>query len=162
MNLLGVKDNDTIQFGQDLLAQNRNQTVAFRNGDFASPTYTKYGGDVYDNKGKKLSHLTAAQKTAVASLQNHVTTELSASDKVVNGDLLRFYQPAGFKKVVKSDYNYKKSAGLKALKQAQKKKPTSLKAENKGKSLLSEYTTDAPELKSSNSSASDSSSSSTK
>ncbi|QGG60057.1 LTA synthase family protein [Loigolactobacillus bifermentans] len=163
LNLLGVKNNDTIQFGQDLLATNRNQTVAFRNGDFVSPTYTKYGGDVYDSKtGKELKHLTTTQKAAVATLQNHVTTELSASDKVVNGDLLRFYQPKGFKKVIKSAYNYKKSAGLKELKKAQKKEPTSLKAKNKGKSLLSEYTTDAPELKSSNSSTSTSDSSSSK
>ncbi|ANK60080.1 LTA synthase family protein [Loigolactobacillus backii] len=150
LNLLGVKNQDTIQFGQDLLAPNRNQTVAFRNGDFVSPTYTKYGGDVYDSQtGKELKHLSAKQKVAVDNLQNHVTTELSASDKVVNGDLLRFYQPKGFKKVIKSDFNYKESVGVKKLKKAEKDDPTSVKAKNNGKSTMSDYQTDAPELKSS-------------
>lgn len=43
LNLLGVKNTGTVQFGSDLLAPNRNQTVAFRNGDFVTPTYTKWG-----------------------------------------------------------------------------------------------------------------------
>lgn len=147
LNLLGVKNSDTIQFGTDLLATNRKQTVAFRNGDFASPTYTKYNGDYYDSTGKQLKNLTTAQKKSIDDMQNYVTNTLSASDKVINGDLLRFYQPEGFKKVVKGAYNYKKSAALKQLKKANKKKSTSLVSKNGGKSTMSEYQTDAPELK---------------
>lgn len=147
LNLLGVKNSDTIQFGTDLLATNRKQTVAFRNGDFASPTYTKYNGDYYDSTGKQLKNLTTAQKKSIDDMQNYVTNTLSASDKVINGDLLRFYQPEGFKKVVKGAYNYKKSAALKQLKKANKKKLTSLVSKNGGKSTMSEYQTDAPELK---------------
>ena len=37
MDLLGIKDTGTVQLGQDLLSNNRSQTVAFRNGDFVSP-----------------------------------------------------------------------------------------------------------------------------
>jgi len=147
LNLLGIKDSDTIQFGSDLLATNRKQTVAFRNGDFTSPTYTKYNGVYYDSNGKQLKKLTTTEKTSIDDMQNYVTNTLSASDKVINGDLLRFYEPEGFKKVVKGAYNYKKSAALKQLKKANKKESTSLVDQNGGKSTMSEYETDAPELK---------------
>lgn len=147
LNLLGIKDQDTIQFGNDLLAPGRNQTVAFRNGDFVSPTYTKYGSDYFDHNGKELKHMTNEQRRAIDDMQNYVTTQLSASDKVINGDLLRFYQPEGFKKVIKGDYNYKKSTALKQLKKKTKKNSTSLMSQNDHKSTMSDYETDAPELK---------------
>lgn len=147
LNLLGIKDQDTIQFGNDLLAPGRNQTVAFRNGDFVSPTYTKYGADYFDHNGKELKHMTNEQRQAIDDMQNYVTTQLSASDKVINGDLLRFYQPEGFKKVIKSNYNYKKSTALKQLKKKTKKNSTSLMSQNDHKSTMSDYETDAPELK---------------
>lgn len=146
-NLLGIDSSNYVQFGQDLLATNRKQIVSFRNGDFVSAKYTKYGGDVYDTKtGKKLTHMTKAQKAAVEKDQKYVTTELNLSDKVVNGDLLRFYHPKGFTKVNKKDYSYNLNKSLKKLKEAQEKKKTSVESENGGKSTLDEYTTDAPEL----------------
>ena len=88
-----------------------------------------------------------SQKKTVDAATNRVTTELSLSDRVINGDLLRFYTPSGFKKVDRSDFSYKLTDTKKKLKAAQKK-GTSLKAENKGKSVANEYKTDAPELKS--------------
>jgi len=162
LDLLGVK-NDYIQFGSDLLAKNRNQTVAFRNGNFVSPTYTKIGGTVYDSKtGKEIKHLTTTQSDAVKRLQNHVTTELSLSDRVIEGDLLRFYTPKGFKKVDKSQYSYKLTTTLKSLKELQAEKKTSVLSKHKGKSTVNLYRTDAPELSSSSDSSSSSSSASSK
>ncbi|KRM71145.1 LTA synthase family protein [Lacticaseibacillus brantae] len=159
LNLLGIKNNNTVQFGSDLLAPNRNQTVAFRNGDFVTPDYTKVGSSYYLTKtGEKLGKLTAAQKTAIDAASNRVTTELSLSDRVINGDLLRFYTPSGFKKVDKKDFSYKLSTALAMLKAAQEKEPTSVLAKNKGKSTVDLYKTDAPELKSDSSSSSSSSS----
>lgn len=147
-NLLGVYHKNYIQFGQDLLATDRKQIVAFRDGDFVSSQFTKYGGDLYYTKtGKKVTHETKAQKAVVAKDQKYVTTELSLSDDVVNGDLLRFYHPKHFTKVNKKDYNYNLNAILKRLKEAQVKKKTSVETENGGKSTLDDYTTDAPELK---------------
>lgn len=145
MDLLGVKDNNTIQFGQDLLSNKRNQVVAFRDGDFVTPKYTKIGSTVYQtSSGKKLT-LTTQQKKQITKLQNYVTTELSLSDRVIEGDLLRFYTPKGFTKVNKKDYNYKYIDGLAKLKAAQKKYPTSVLAKRDGKAVT--YKTDAPELK---------------
>ncbi|WP_125572498.1 LTA synthase family protein [Lacticaseibacillus songhuajiangensis] len=159
MNLLGLSNKNYVQFGSDLLAKGRNQTVAFRNGDFVSPTITKVGSKFYNTaNGEVIKHPTAAQKEDENASVNRTTTVLSLSDRVINGDLLRFYDPKGYKKIDASDYSYKLSTAKKKLKKAQKK-GTSVLAEHDGKSV--EYTTDAPELsKSSDKDKSSSSSSS--
>lgn len=145
LNLLGINDSNMIQFGSDLLSSEHPQTVAFRNGDFVTPEVTKVGSTYYNTKnGKVDKNISSAEKS---KLSNKVTTELSLSDRVINGDLLRFYNPEGFTKVNKKDYNYKKSHALKELKKARTKNGTSLLAQNDNKSLLDLYQTDAPELK---------------
>ncbi|WP_415592533.1 LTA synthase family protein [Liquorilactobacillus ghanensis] len=147
MDLMGLKDDDYIQLGQDLLANNRNQTVAFRDGDFVSPTYSKIGSKIYNNQGKLMTNLSGAEKQQVDTMQNRTNKVLSLSDKIVTGDLLRFYTPSGFKKVNRSDYNYKYNETMKELKEEQKKKKTSLLDEDHGKSTDDLFQTDAPELK---------------
>ena len=147
-DLLGMSSKNYIQFGQDLLSPQRNQIVSFRDGDFVTPKYTKYNGDIYYTKtGKQIKHQTPKQKKELDKIQYYVTTELGLSDKVMNGDLLRFYHLKGFKKVNKKDYTYNTQKSLKKLKQARKKKKTSVKAENNNQSTFDEYSTDAPELK---------------
>ncbi|MCZ2492185.1 MULTISPECIES: LTA synthase family protein [Dellaglioa] len=148
LDLLGVKNTDTVQFGNDLLSKNRNQTVAFRNGDFVSPNFTKVGNTTYDTKtGKEIKTLTAEQQKTYDQELKHVTTSLSLSDSVITGDLLRFYTPSNFTKVNKSDYNYKKSKALETLKKAQEKEKTSLIEQHGGVSTEDLFKTDAPELK---------------
>ena len=148
MDLLGIKDTGTVQLGQDLLSNNRSQTVAFRNGDFVSPVYSKIGSKVYNNNGEVVnSKLTSKESKEVEKQQYEVDSELNMSDKIITGDLLRFYNLEGFKKVDKSQYTYKKSVALKELKEAQKKKKTSLLTKNNGKSTEDMFSTDAPELK---------------
>lgn len=155
MNLLGISNQGYVQFGSDLTSKQHSQVVAFRNGDFVTPQYTKVGSDYYDTTtGKRIKKLTAAQKTVIDAATNQVTTELSLSDRVMNGDLLRFYTPKGFAKVTKRNYNYTLKKALKRLKKTEAK---SLLGQNKGKSV--EYTTDAPELKPADASSSSSSSS---
>lgn len=145
-DLLGINSSNMIQLGNDLLSKDRNQTVAFRDGDFVSPTYTKVGSKVYDSSGNLIKTLTSEQKEQVDTMQSHTDKVLSLSDKIITGDLLRFYTPSGFKKVNKSQYSYKYSDGIKNLKEDQKKK-TSLIEENGGKSTADLFKTDAPELK---------------
>ncbi|MFT8902589.1 LTA synthase family protein [Liquorilactobacillus nagelii] len=147
MDLMGLKDDDYIQLGQDLLANNRNQTVAFRDGDFVSPTYSKIGSKVYNNQGQQVTNLSSSEKQQVDTMQNRTDKVLSLSDKIITGDLLRFYTPSGFKKVTRSDYNYKYNETMKQLKAAQQKKKTSLQDKNNGKSTVDLFETDAPELK---------------
>ncbi|AWD63183.1 glycerol phosphate lipoteichoic acid synthase [Limosilactobacillus reuteri] len=147
-DLLGISYKNYIQFGQDLLSPENKQIVPFRNGDWVTPKYTKYNGDYYYTKnGKQITHQTAAQRKEIGRIQKYVTTDLGLSDKVVNGDLLRFYKLPGFKKVDKKQYTYNLKKSLKNLQKQQKKQKTSLKSENNNQSTFDDYTTDAPELK---------------
>ncbi|WP_129045659.1 LTA synthase family protein [Companilactobacillus metriopterae] len=144
MNLMGISDKGTVQFGSDLLSPEHSQVVAFRNGDFVTPNVTKVGSTYYNTKTAKVD--TKISDKEKSRLTNKVATELSLSDQVLNGDLLRFNKLDGFTKVNKADFSYKKSTALKKLKDSQKNK-TSLKMENDGKSYVEDYVTNAPELK---------------
>ncbi|WP_288636180.1 LTA synthase family protein [uncultured Limosilactobacillus sp.] len=147
-DLLGISSKNYIQFGQDLLSPGRNQIVPFRNGDWVTPKYTKYNGDYYYTKnGKQITKATAKQKKEFSKIQKYVTTDLGLSDRVVNGDLLRFYKLPGFKKVDKKDYTYNLKKSLRNLQDAQKKQKTSVKTKNNNQTTIDDYSTDAPELK---------------
>ena len=147
-DLLGISSKNYIQFGQDLLSPGRNQIVPFRNGDWVTPKYTKYNGDYYYTKnGRQITKATAKQKKEFSKIQKYVTTDLGLSDRVVNGDLLRFYKLPGFKKVDKKDYTYNLKKSLRNLQDAQKKQKTSVKTKNNNQTTIDDYSTDAPELK---------------
>ena len=96
LNLLGIKDSDTIQFGYDLLSKNAPQIVAQRNGDFITPEYSKVGSDYYYTKTGKRIKPNKKLKAELTAISNTVTTQLSLSDRVINGNLLRFYRPKWF------------------------------------------------------------------
>ena len=147
-NLLGINDQNMIQFGHSLLAKNAPQIVAQRNGDFITPKYSKVRGSYYYTKsGKRVTHPSKKVKAQLASISNTVTTELSLSDRVITGNLLRFYKPNGFKYVKRKNYSYKKTDSLKRLKKAEKKSKNSVWYQNGKKSTQSDFKTDAPELK---------------
>ena len=147
-NLLGINDQNMIQFGHSLLAKNAPQIVAQRNGDFITPKYSEVEGSYYYTKsGKRVTHPSKKVKAQLASISNTVTTELSLSDRVITGNLLRFYKPNGFKYVKRKNYSYKKTDSLKRLKKAEKKSKNSVWYQNGKKSTQSDFKTDAPELK---------------
>lgn len=147
-NLLGINDQNMIQFGHSLLAKNAPQIVAQRNGDFITPKYSKVEGSYYYTKsGKRVTHPSKKVKAQLASISNTVTTELSLSDRVITGNLLRFYKPNGFKYAKRKNYSYKKTDSLKRLKKAEKKSKNSVWYQNGKKSTQSDFKTDAPELK---------------
>lgn len=147
-NLLGINDQNMIQFGHSLLAKNAPQIVAQRNGDFITPKYSKVEGSYYyTNSGKRVTHPSKKVKAQLASISNTVTTELSLSDRVITGNLLRFYKPNGFKYVKRKNYSYKKTDSLKRLKKAERKSKNSVWYQNGKKSTQSDFKTDAPELK---------------
>lgn len=147
-NLLGINDQNMIQFGHSLLAKNAPQIVAQRNGDFITPKYSKVEGSYYyTQSGKRITHQSKKVKAQLASISNTVTTELSLSDRVITGNLLRFYKPDGFEYVKRKNYSYKKSDSLKRLKKAEKKSKNSVWYQNGKKTTQSDFKTDAPELK---------------
>ncbi len=147
-NLLGINDQNMIQFGHSLLAKNAPQIVAQRNGDFITPKYSKVEGSYYyTQSGKRITHPSKEVKVQLASISNTVTTELSLSDRVITGNLLRFYKPDGFEYVKRKNYSYKKSDSLKRLKKAERKSKSSVWYQNGKKTTQSYFKTDAPELK---------------
>ena len=144
LNLLGIKNQKTIQFGHDLLSKKAPQIVAQRNGDFITPLYAKVGSTYYDTKtGAEIIKPDKKLKTELVAISNKVTTQLSLSDRVIAGNLLRFYHPKWFKKVKPQDYDYNEQ---KALKKLYSKNKTSLWFKNHQKTTQNKFKTDAPEL----------------
>ncbi|WP_294758251.1 LTA synthase family protein [uncultured Lactobacillus sp.] len=144
LNLLGIKNQKTIQFGHDLLSKKAPQIVAQRNGDFITPLYAKVGSTYYDTKtGEEIIKPDKKLKTELVAISNKVTTQLSLSDRVIAGNLLRFYHPKWFKKVKPQDYDYNEQ---KALKKLYSKNKTSLWYKNQQKTTQNKFKTDAPEL----------------
>lgn len=106
LHLLGIDSKEYIQFGTDLLSSQHDDLIPFRNGDFVSSKISAIEGTYYDTAtGQELAEdqLSAAEKD-----QKMVDEKLILSDKVVNGDLLRFYSPKGFIAVDRTKYHYKK------------------------------------------------------
>ena len=144
LNLLGIRNKGTIQFGHDLLSKKAPQIVAQRNGDFITPLYAKVGSTYYDTKtGEEIIQPDKKLKTELVAISNKVTTQLSLSDRVIAGNLLRFYHPKWFKKVKPQDYDYNEQ---KALKKLYVKNKTSLWYKNHQKTTQNKFKTDAPEL----------------
>ncbi len=89
LHLLGIKAQDYIGFGTDLFSEQHNDLVAFRNGDFFTEDYAMVKGVYYDNHtGEEIE-----SNDELEALTAKVEHELSLSDKVLQGDLLRFYTP---------------------------------------------------------------------
>lgn len=106
LHLLGIDTQDYIHFGTDLLSSAHDDLVPFRNGDFVSPTITLTEGKFYDSEtGLEIDE---ERLPEAEQLQEAVERRLTLSDRVVNGDLLRFYTPEGFKAVDRSLYDYSK------------------------------------------------------
>jgi len=106
LHLLGIDTQKFIQFGSDLLSDEHDEIVPFRNGDFVSPTIYSINEKFYDNKtGLPLDD---SQLESAKTIKNEVDRKLHLSDKVVNGDLLRFYTPTGYTPVDPSQYKYAK------------------------------------------------------
>ncbi|MGG2056621.1 LTA synthase family protein [Lysinibacillus pakistanensis] len=110
LHLLGIDTQKFVQFGSDLLSEEHDEIVPFRNGDFVSPTIDSINEKFYDNKTGLL--LDDSQLESAKTIKNEVDHKLHLSDKVVNGDLLRFYTPKGYTPVDPSQYNYSKDENV--------------------------------------------------
>ncbi|GGB42135.1 lipoteichoic acid synthase 1 [Lentibacillus populi] len=107
LHLMGIDAQNYIQFGTDMFSKDHKDFVIFRNGDFVTPKYTSLGGTYYDNSTGEEIEETEQMK----ELKETVRHELELSDKLLFGDLLRFYTPTDdWKPVDASDYMYGKDA----------------------------------------------------
>lgn len=154
LHLLGIDTETYVQLGQDLLSEERSQTVAFRNGTVVSPEYTLIGNSVYQTQDGTLLQLEDEEgvpdeelQQTVSQLKQTVQEQLSISDQILNGDLLRFYSPANFEPADKSAHSYLDSPSqLMEDRKAAGEESTSLLQQNGGTSTVPLYHTDAPEF----------------
>ncbi|MEH7276766.1 glycerol phosphate lipoteichoic acid synthase, partial [Neobacillus vireti] len=95
---------DYVQFGTDLLSEQHDDLIPFRDGSFMSPTISAVDGKFYDSTtGLEIDQ---NRMEEAINLQGIVENKLMLSDKVVNGDLLRFYTPENFTPIDRTQYNY--------------------------------------------------------
>lgn len=104
LHILGIDAQNYIQFGTDLFSKDHKEFVPFRNGDFITPEYSLIKGIFYDNEtGDVIEEPTEEMKETEKTVQH----ELALSDKVLYGDLLRFYTPTeNWEPVDTSKYHY--------------------------------------------------------
>jgi len=106
LHLLGIDTHNYVQFGTDLLSKEHNEVVMFRNGDYVSPTIYSLNDKYYDPAtGLPVDE---SQVELGDEYKKEVDYKLQLSDRVVNGDLLRFYTPTDFTKVDPSKFDYNK------------------------------------------------------
>src|SRR5690606_32805705 len=109
LHLLGIDGQDYIQFGTDLFSDDHKEFVPFRNGDFITPEYSVVSGTYYDNETGEAIEPTEE----MLKMKEEVLRELELSDKLLNGDLLRFYTPnEDWTPVDPSNYQYGNKSGV--------------------------------------------------
>ncbi|RLL42943.1 LTA synthase family protein [Oceanobacillus piezotolerans] len=110
LHILGIDAKDYILFGSDMFSKDHKEYVPFRNGDFITPEYSSINDIYYDNQTKEVIEEPTDEMLEMKELVLH---ELELSDKVLNGDLLRFHQPTeDWKPVDVSQYRYVKGQEL--------------------------------------------------
>ncbi|WP_047981520.1 LTA synthase family protein [Ornithinibacillus contaminans] len=121
LHLLGINAQDYIQFGTDLFSEGHKEFVPFRRGDYVTPEYTVVSGIYYDNAtGEEIEPTEEMLK-----LKDEVLHELELSDKLLNGDLLRFYSPNDdWTPVDPSIYRYGNESGVVPSKQEEEESVT--------------------------------------
>ncbi|MGM0239920.1 LTA synthase family protein [Enterococcus sp. AZ103] len=143
LHLLGVDTSKYIQMGQDLLSPENDQLVAFRNGDYMTPEYTSYSGSVYSNSnGQMILEPDDELQQQLDTWELAVDKQLSTSDDINNGDLLRFYTESGLEPIDSSQYNYKDSVSkMEQIESDLGAESTSIFSKNGGKTTQSLYST---------------------
>lgn len=147
LHLLGINTQNYVQFGTDLFSKQHDTIVAFRNRDWVSTKYTSIGGTIYNNRNGKVIHPNTQQRRTFNKMQARVNTELSYSDELNEQNLLRFYTPNGLTPVNPKEFNYLNGFQKEEAMQTELgSKSHTLWDQNKQKTTVGLYKTDAPEL----------------
>ncbi|MGT2928656.1 LTA synthase family protein [Streptococcus dentasini] len=164
LHLLGIDTKGYIQMGQDLLSPSNDQLVPLRTpGYYITPTYTSYGGKTYYTQtGQEIIKPNTVTQADLDKFRKAVATQLSNSDTIQTGDLLRFANFPGLEKTDASQYSYTNSLNdLKKINKKRGDKSTSAFHRNGDKTTTKLYKPKSySEIHGSNSSSSSSSSSS--
>ena len=162
-HLLGIEANNYLQVGQDMLSSEHSQVVALRTaGNFITPKYTSYGGKIYYTEtGVEITNPDEVTQKEIDDIKASAAAQLSASDAIQTGDLIRFYDN-GLTALDASQYNYIDSLATElALEKELGAKSTSLYSKNNNQSTVDLFKAPSYLELHSSSSSSDASSSST-
>ncbi|MGE7665735.1 LTA synthase family protein [Ureibacillus composti] len=86
LHLLGIDTSNDMQLGADLFSEEHEDFVIFRDGRFITDQYVYASEVCYDRD--------TAEEIGIEACQPYIeraSVELEYSDKIINGDLLRFY-----------------------------------------------------------------------
>ncbi len=122
LHLLGIDTKGYLQMGQDLLSPQNDNFVPLRtSGYYITPTYTSYGGKTYyTQNGQEITEPNAQTKADLDKFKEAAAAQLSNSDAIQTGDLLRFATIPGLSKTDSSQYNY--NGALKQMEKISKNK----------------------------------------
>ncbi|UOR12316.1 LTA synthase family protein [Halobacillus amylolyticus] len=88
LSLLGIEAENDLSFGVDMFVEGSKKFTALRDGSFITEKYVYTEGTCYDREtGEPLE----SENEACKPTKKQVEKELSYSDKIIYGDLFRFY-----------------------------------------------------------------------
>lgn len=87
LNLLGIDSSDQIQFGNDLFSSDKTEFTVLRDGSIITKDRIYTDGVCYD----KSTGEPAKDPESCEAFAEKAKQELSYSDQIIYGDLLRFY-----------------------------------------------------------------------
>lgn len=86
LHLLGLETENKLQFGNDLFAEDKLDFAVLRNGSFITSEYVFTRDTCYEKETGELIDISHCEP-----FMDKANQELSLSDQLVQGDLLRFY-----------------------------------------------------------------------
>lgn len=87
LHLLGIDTNEDLTFGNDLFSNTKDEFVVLRDGSFITKDYVYTKNVCYDKKTEEPTDMTLCEP-----YMERAQKELEYSDKIIYGDLLRFYE----------------------------------------------------------------------
>jgi len=93
LHLLGIETKKTIEFGTDVFSKDKLELTVLRDGSFITKDYVFTKDTCY----RKITG-EQTERNACEPFFEKAKTELEYSDKIINGDLLRFYQDTSIEK----------------------------------------------------------------
>jgi phosphoglycerol transferase MdoB-like AlkP superfamily enzyme len=93
LHLLGIDTKKNIEFGADLFSEDKLDFTVLRDGSFITKDYVYTRDICYDKQTGE-----PTDKNACEPYMENAKNELEYSDKIVYGDLLRFYENADYRK----------------------------------------------------------------
>jgi lipoteichoic acid synthase len=91
-HLMGIETKKDIQFGGDVFSEQHEDFTILRDGRFITKDYVYAGEKCWDKDTEKITDMKYCEP-----FKDRTTQELEYSDKIIYGDLLRFYEETEYR-----------------------------------------------------------------